>query len=263
MRRYIRLEKIFIGQYLKRLMEYKIDFLLGAFGILLGQVFQLLFLGIIFSQIPTLKGWTFEQIVFIYGFSLLPKSIDHLFTDNLWMVGYHYVRKGLFDKYLTRPVNTLFQVIFEQFQIDAFGELFMSIVLLCYSIPRIELAFYWYTIPVAILVIIFATLIYTGLKTMTASISFWTKQSGHVTHMLYMLNDFSKYPVEIYNKAVRTAITYIIPFAFTAYFPALFFLTNENFLFNVGGTIIAGTLFMFLGILVWNVGLKTYESAGS
>lgn len=263
MRRYLRLEKIFIGQYLKRLMEYKTDFLIGAFGILLGQVFQVLFLGIIFSQIPALKGWTFEQILFIYGISLLPKSVDHLFTDNLWLVGYHYVRKGQFDKYLTRPVNTLFQVIFEQFQIDAFGELFTSILLLCYSIPKIGLSFYWYTIPVALLVIIFATLIYTGLKTITTAISFWTKQSGHITHMLYMLNDFSKYPVGIYNKAVQNFITYIIPFAFTAYFPALFILTNENFLFNVGGTVIAGTVFMLLGIIVWNAGLRAYESAGS
>ena len=79
MMRYIRLHRIFIAQYLKRLMEYKVDFLLGAIGLVIAQAIQMLFIGIIFSQIPQLQGWTFEEILFIYGFSLIPKFIDHLF----------------------------------------------------------------------------------------------------------------------------------------------------------------------------------------
>lgn len=261
--RYIRLHRIFAAQYLKKLMEYKVDFLLGAFGLLLTQAMQILFLGVIFSQIPALKGWSFEEILFIYGFSLIAKSLDHLFTDNLWMVGYRIVRKGEFDKYLTRPVNTLFHVIAENFCVDAFGEMLSCVLMLGYAIPRLQLPFHWYTIPLVLAVVVFATLIYTSLKIMTAAIAFWTKASGHITHMLYMTNDFSKYPVTIYNKAVQTVITYVIPFAFTAYFPASYFLTGEDPLFCIGGTVIAGTVLFALAVLVWNRGLRAYESAGS
>lgn len=263
MRRVLRLHRIFISQYLKRLMEYKVDFLIGAAGLLLSQIFQIVFIGIIFSTIPTLSGWTYYQILFIYGFSLIPKGIDHLFFDNLWMVGYRIVRKGEFDKYLTRPINSLFYVIVEKFCVDAFGELVMGIALLCVSIPHLSLPFFWYTIPLAIVSLIFSTMIYTALKTVTAAISFWTKASGHITHMLYMTNDFSKYPVTIYNNFVRTIITYVIPFAFTAFYPACFFLTGENPLFNIGGTVIAGSVLMAIAIFVWNKGVNAYESAGS
>ncbi|MBQ6335675.1 MAG: ABC-2 family transporter protein [Ruminococcus sp.] len=261
--RYIRLHKIFIAQYLKKLMEYKADFLLGAVGLLLTQVFQLAFLGIIFSQIPALIGWSFQEILFIYGFSLIAKTLDHLFTDNLWMVGYRIIRKGEFDKYLTRPINTLYHVIAENFCVDAFGEMLTCILLLAYSIPSLNMPFHWYTIPLWIVVAVFATLIYTSLKIMTAAISFWTKASGHITHMLYMTNDFSKYPVSIYNKFVQTVITYVIPFAFTAYFPASYFLTGNNPWFCIGGTVIAGTVLFALALFVWHKGLSAYESAGS
>ena len=261
--RYIRLHKIFIAQYLKKLMEYKADFLLGAVGLLLTQVFQLAFLGIIFSQIPALIGWSFQEILFIYGFSLIAKTLDHLFTDNLWMVGYRIIRKGEFDKYLTRPINTLYHVIAENFCVDAFGEMLTCILLLAYSIPSLDLPFHWYTIPLWIVVAVFATLIYTSLKIMTAAISFWTKASGHITHMLYMTNDFSKYPVSIYNKFVQTVITYVIPFAFTAYFPASYFLTGNNPWFCIGGTVIAGTVLFALALFIWHKGLSAYESAGS
>lgn len=261
--RYIRLHKIFIAQYLKKLMEYKADFLLGAVGLLLTQAFQLAFLGIIFSGIPALIGWSFQEILFIYGFSLIAKTLDHLFTDNLWMVGYRIIRKGEFDKYLTRPINTLYHVIAENFCVDAFGELLTCILLLAYSIPSLNMPFYWYTIPLWIVVAVFATLIYTSLKIMTAAISFWTKASGHITHMLYMTNDFSKYPVSIYNKFVQTVITYVIPFAFTAYFPASYFLTGKDPWFCIGGTVIAGTVLFALALFIWHKGLSAYESAGS
>lgn len=263
MMRFFRLHRIFISQYLKKLMEYKTDFLLGAIGLLIAQALQLIFLGVIFSQIPALIGWTFEEILFIYGFSLIPKSLDHLFTDNLWMVGYRIVRKGEFDKYLTRPINTLYHVIAENFCVDAFGEMLTCILLLSYSIPNLNIPFHWYTIPLWIVVSIFATLIYTSLKIMTAAIAFWTKASGHITHMLYMSNEFSKYPVSIYNKAIQTVITYIIPFAFTAYYPASYFLTGENPLFCIGGTIVAGTVLFLIALFVWSRGLRAYESAGS
>lgn len=263
MRRYFRLHRIFIAQYLKRLMEYKTDFLLGAFGMLFAQGFQILFIGIIFSGIPRLKGWSFEEVLFIYGFSLIAKSIDHLFFDNLWLVGYRIVRKGDFDKYLTRPINTLYHVIVENFCVDAFGEMLTCVLLLGYAIPQLGLPFRWYTIPLLIVVVIFATMIYTSLKIMTSAISFWTKASGHITHMLYMTNDFGKYPITIYNKAVQTVITYVIPFAFTAYYPASYFLTGEDGLFRIGGTVVAGTVLFALALFVWKKGLGAYESAGS
>lgn len=263
MRRYIRLHRIFISQYLKKLMEYKTDFLLGAIGLLMTQIMQIAFLGIIFSQIPALIGWSFEEVLFIYGFSLIAKFLDHLFTDNLWMVGYRIIRKGEFDKYLTRPINTLYHVIAENFCVDAFGEMLTCILLLGYSIPKLHLPFHWYTIPLLLIIVVFATLIYSSLKIITAAISFWTKASGHITHMLYMTNDFSKYPVSIYNKAVQTVITYVIPFAFTAYYPASYFLTGENPLFCIGGTVIAGAVLFALALFIWNRGLRAYESAGS
>lgn len=263
MRRYFRLHRIFIAQYLKRLMEYKTDFLLGAIGMLIAEGIQILFLGIIFSGIPNLRGWSFEEVIFIYGFSLIAKSLDHLFFDNLWMVGYRVIRKGEFDKYLTRPINTLYHVIVENFCIDAFGELLTCGLLLGYAIPRLDMAFYWYTIPLVVVVVIFATMIYTSLKIMTAAIAFWAKTSGHIMHMLYMTNDFSKYPVTIYNKAVQAVITYVIPFAFTAYFPASYFLSGENGWFCIGGTVIAGTVLFALALFIWHRGLNAYESAGS
>lgn len=262
-KRALKMHRIFVSQELKRMMEYKGDFIVGIIGFLLIQISNLLFLDIIFSNIPNLMGWDFYQVVFIYGFSLVPKGIDHLLFDNLWSIGHFTVRKGDFDKYLTRPINTLFHVMVEKLQIDALGEFLMGVVLICITLPKLNIEWSVIKVILILLVIPFATLIYTGIKIATSAIAFWTKRSGNVTYMLYMVNDFAKYPADIYNKVVRNIITYIIPFALTAFYPAYYFLTGENPLFNIGMPILVSAIIMSIGIFVWNKGISVYESAGS
>ncbi|MCD8026416.1 MAG: ABC-2 family transporter protein [Clostridiales bacterium] len=261
--RAVKMHRIFIIQELKRMMEYKGDFLTGVIGFLISQVFNILFLSIIFSQIPTLIGWTFEEVLFIYGFSLIPKAIDHMFFDNLWAMGHFLVRKGEFDKYLTRPINPMFHVMAEKFQVDAFGELLVGILLIASALPNLTVEWSFIKVLLVIVAMLFASFIYTGIKIGTSAIAFWTKRSGNITYMFYMVNDFVKYPVDIYNNVVRSVLTYIIPFAFTSYFPALYFLTGENPLFNIGMTALVSVIVMTIGILIWNRGVKVYESAGS
>lgn len=262
-KRMLRMHRIFVSQELKRMMEYKGDFIVGIIGFLLGQFFNLLFLWIIFSQIPSLVGWTLEQVVFIYGFSLIPKGLDHLLFDNLWSIGHFTVRKGDFDKYLTRPINPLFHVMVEKLQIDALGELIMGIALICATLPTLAIEWSVVKILLILLVIPFATLIYTAIKIATSAIAFWTKRSGNITYMFYMVNDFAKYPVTIYNNFVKVVITYIIPFAFTAFYPANYILTGENPLFNIGLTVVIALILLVISVLIWNRGIKAYESAGS
>jgi len=259
----LKMHRIFIAQDLKKMMEYKIDFLTGAISFLLGQVFNIAFLWIIFSQIPALQGWSYDEIIFIYGFSLLPKAIDHLFCDNLWMIGYSIVAKGEFDKYLTRPVNPLFTVIVEKFQVDALGELIVGVALIASVIGKVSIHWSVLNVILFLLVIPFATLIYTGVKIITSAIAFWTKRSGQITHVVYAVNDFAKYPTTIYNEFIKTVITYIIPFSFTAFYPASYFLTGENPLFNIGLTVVMSMAIMAVSVLVWNKGVAAYESAGS
>ena len=93
--RFLRLYKTFIAQHLKKLMEYRVDFLTGAASFLVNQITNIVFISIIFTQIPDIDGFSFYEILFIYGFSLIPKGIDHMFTDNLWKVAWLSIYQNL------------------------------------------------------------------------------------------------------------------------------------------------------------------------
>ena len=69
LKRYLRLYKALASQFLKMIVQSKVDFIMGLFGFLFSELLGLVFLVLVFRQIPDLQGWTFDQLVFIYGFA--------------------------------------------------------------------------------------------------------------------------------------------------------------------------------------------------
>lgn len=135
-KRYLRLYRVLVTQFLKTIMQSRVDFLIGLLGFFFTQVMGIAFLYLVFQQIPSLQGWTLDQLIFIYGFAQIPRGIDHLFTDNIWLVAYRLVINGDFDRYMLRPMNIFFQVIAEKLQPDALGELLIGTILVVRSLTK-------------------------------------------------------------------------------------------------------------------------------
>jgi ABC-2 type transport system permease protein len=263
MKRYLRLYSKFTAQYLKSLMEYRADFLIGLFGFVVVQATGIAFLYLVFQRIPTLNGWSFNEILFIYGFAQLPRGLDHLFTDNLWLLAGRIIVRGDFDRYLLRPINPLFHLLAERFQPDAFGELIVGIFLIVVSLGKINISLSAINIASFIFVVICGSIIYTSVKLFFASFAFWLKFSQSILFMNYMLADFTKYPITIYSKWIRVILTFIIPFAFTAFFPAGYFVGKVGASTAIGGTALAAIISFAVAYTTWILGIRAYESAGS
>ena len=264
-KRYFRLYRALISQFFKMVMQSKVDFLMGLFGFFFTQITGILFLYLVFEQIPDLQGWSLEQLIFIYGFAQIPRGIDHLFTDNIWMVAWRLVISGDFDRYMLRPMNVFFQIIAEKLQPDALGELLVGGILVTYSAVKGVVVLDGVHILLFLVSILAGALIYTAIKLLFASLAFWIKRSGPFLQLAYSIADFAKYPTEIYAKALRFVITWVMPFAFVAYLPAGYFLNAG--LGNHPGVIAIecaiAVIFWIVAYGVFRRGIRIYESAGN
>ena len=261
-KRYMRLYRVLVKQFFKVIMQSKVDFFMGLVGFFLTQATGIIFLYLVFRQIPTLQGWTLEQLIFIYGFAQIPRGIDHLLTDNIWMVAWRIVVNGEFDRYMLRPMNVFFQVIAEKLQPDALGELLIGTILVLISVRKGVVILSPAHVGLFFISIFAGALIYTSIKTFFASFAFWIKRSGIFLQVAYELADFAKYPTEIYHKGIQFIITWVIPFAFVAYLPASFFLGKGDVWVIVIECTIA-LVFWCVAYGLFNYGLKFYESAGN
>ena len=107
MRRYLDLYWQFLLQRFKILMEYRVNFLIGASSTVFLQAACLLTIWVVMRQVPSLNGWSLDEVLLIYGLVTLAKSINHMFADNLWTIGRQYIRTGGFDRFLVRPIDPL------------------------------------------------------------------------------------------------------------------------------------------------------------
>ncbi|WP_441339170.1 ABC transporter permease [Proteiniclasticum ruminis] len=169
MRRYSKLYLQFLKQYIKILIEYRADFIFGLVGFILVQFSGVVFIQLIFRSIPALSGWTFHEVLFIYGFAQIPRGIDHVFTDNLWLLSGRILLEGGFDKYLLRPINPLFHLLSERFQPDGFGEIIIGSILVGYSGVYLGMEITPGKGILFLTAVLFASIIYTAIKLAVSS----------------------------------------------------------------------------------------------
>lgn len=262
-KRYTTLYKALVAQFIKQIMQSKINFLMGLLGFFLTQLLGISFLYLIFEQIPELDGWTLQQLIFIYGFAQIPRSIDHLLTDNIWMLAWQMVITGDFDRYLLRPMNVFFQLISEKLQPDAIGELLIGFILVGISFHDNILIIDGCHIVFFIISIVAGAFIYTSIKLFFASLAFWVKQSGPFLQIAYNTADFAKYPIEIYSRTVQFILSWIIPFAFVAYIPASYFLMKKSLISTVGVEVLIAIVFWTISYNFFMYGISKYESVGN
>ena len=104
----------------------------------------------------------------------------------------------------------------------------------------------WSYIP---LIAIGGALIDFGINLIIAAASFWFVRVDSLRWMLMSLEqDFTRYPLSIYNKAVKLVLAFVVPFAFMNYFPATYFLGKSDGALNLNPAI--GLLTPVIGVAI-------------
>ena len=261
--RYLDLYKDFVTIHLKVYALSKANVFIGVFGFLLTQASGIIFLQLVFQRIPSINDWSFYEVLFIYGFFQLPRGLDHLYSDHLWLLARDSLIKGDFDRYLLRPLPPLFQVIVERFQLDALGEIIIGSAILVVAISNLSLHITFSTVCAFFICVVFSTIIYTALKLIFASLAFWVKQSFAVLYSMYMIADFAKYPITIYPAFLQFALLFVLPYAFTSYVPASAILGKSVMWSSVFHLLIVVVIVVAIAALVWKQGIKRYDSSGN
>ncbi len=260
--RYLSLYRYFVVQRFKILMAYRLNFFIGSVSTAVLQAASLAAIWVVMSQIPSLNGWNFYEVILIYGLLTMGESITHMFADNLWTIGWNYVRSGDFDRFLVRPIDPLFHLLADRFCHDGFGNLITGAVLVGVAMHNLGIA----VTPVHILYLVMSVLsgglIFIALNLITATSAFWLTESIPVTQMVFNMNEFAKYPLNIYHGAIRILLTWLIPYGFVSFYPASYLLGRDLGPMVWLGPLVA-IVFMLVAYRVWLFGLKHYAGTGS
>ena len=253
----------YFAQFLKSRMSYRVDFVIDLTANLFSLGVQLTVLTVLFGKIDALRGWSYEQVLFIYGFSLLPLGLFNLVGVNLYNFSEQYIIEGNFDRVLLRPVNSLAQVMFSSFGINGLNELVLGSAVMIYAGGRYGLSFSAVDIMLLPVFAVSAALIFAGVFLGLTSVSFWFEDRMGLAPPVYNVIRFSRYPLTIFHPLVRALLTFVLPFAWVAFYPAAWFIGGEEFRLLALLTPLVGILTFTLAYVVWTRGSRRYTSTGS
>ncbi len=260
--RYIRLYFLITSQYIKARLSYRADFFISGFGILLANIPAFFGMVIVLKSIPNLAGWSFDELVFIYGFTLLSMSPLQIVFDNVWNLRMQ-VQTGNFVKFYFRPLNMLFYYMSEIVDIKGFFQLALSIGLLAWSSVRIGIVWTLPRILGALCMLVGGSTVMVGLMIAASSTAFWIVNSFSLLALINRFRDYARYPLSIFNGVFRFLFTAVIPIGFIAFYPVEWIIHPEAAGRAPYFTPLAGIVSFCLGYLVWVRGTRRWSGTGS
>jgi ABC-2 type transport system permease protein len=254
---------MYFVQYAKARLEYLADFFSSVLASFLGTAAAFSFLLILFSRVPPLQGWKFEELVFLYGFSLVPFGIFNVLSWNLYFFPDRFLIEGRFDRVLLRPVSSIFQVLFESFRLESLQETLVGVAAVSWASARLGLT--WSGLDLFLFAIWAAcgATIYLAIFVGLTATSFWIEDRIGISPPVFNLMQFGRYPLTIYDAWVRVALSFVIPFAFASFYPTARFLRRREFLEEFWAVPLVAAITLGLALSIWNAGVKRYHSTGT
>ena len=262
LRFYLRIYFKILAQDIKSKMSYRADFIISTLGMIFTNIAGFVSFWILFRSFPSIKGWSYYEMLFLYGFSLISLTPVQCLFDNNWSLRI-YVYSGDFIKYCFRPINLFFYYQSEVFDIKGLGQFAFGIGTLIYSWNKIGLACTPLMVLKIVVFLITASLIMIALQNAAAATCFWIQNSFYILDLVFRLKDYAKYPVTIFSPVFKFVFTFLMPIAFIAYYPSLVILRPDNVPVLTWLSPVIGCIFFYISYKIWMYGALKYNVTGS
>ncbi|HTU70799.1 MAG TPA: ABC-2 family transporter protein [Candidatus Baltobacteraceae bacterium] len=249
------------------MLEYRANFIMWFVFTIVYHGVALAALYVTMRQFPSMNGWDFRQMFFLYALWMTGHELHNALFFNVVAVP-DYVREGRFDRFLVRPLDTLFQVLTVPAQLSPDG-LVIAIVTLAFATATAHVRVDWIFVLFVPLVVVGGSLIDLGISLAVATISFWFIRVDTLRWVVMSLEqDFTRYPISIYTRGVQLVLAFVLPFAFMNYFPATYFLQKAETGLHLNPAVglltpAIGVAWVMLAYLFWQAGLHRYQGTGS
>lgn len=253
---------------MRKQLMYRGTYFAGIVGQWLGYGATFATLLIMVNSFDTLNGWNGGEIMVLYGISTLSYAIgaSFFFTPATGLSG--KIRSGEFDAALTKPVHPFVHEMFTGINVGYVSHITLSLAIIVISLISLNYSASALSILYLVLMITGASLVQAAFLIGSSVFSFFTINENPVMDfLLHDVKQFTNYPITIFPKGIQFIITFILPFAFINFYPSAVLLGKaipEGYpWFLPYLTPAVGAALVALSVLLWNWGLKHYQSTGS
>jgi ABC-2 type transport system permease protein len=256
-----------VGAQVRSQTQYRASFVADVVGSLLFGVIDVASVVVVFRVTPTLGGFAFPEVFLMTALAGCAFAMADLVVGNVERLR-QYVRSGLFDALLVRPLSSLTQLVAMDVATRRVGRVAFGVVIVVVAATKAHIALTAERLTLLVVTPVAGALIFGAIFVATATVAFWWIESGEIANGLtYGGLNFTQYPITIYGALFRRLFAYAVGFAFVAYYPALALLDRPDplgapALLGYAAPAVAVVVAAVAG-LMWRSGVRHYRSTGS
>lgn len=255
-----------VGARIRGQLQYRLSFGLYCAGQFLAAFVDLLAILVIFHRIPALRGWSVDEVLYLFGTSQLAFASADLFLSQVDRSAL-YIRQGTFDQLLCRPLGPLFQLSTLEFELRRGGKVLQALLVMIVAAARLPVPWTVGRAAVTLVTIVSAFVIFGSIWVITSSLAFWTVETQEVANSFTYGGGFlSQYPVDVFAGWLRR-ILLLVPLAFVSYLPAAWVLGRRDvYAFPVWTRLASPAAALAVALIaraVWRSAVRHYRSTGS
>ena len=247
--------------------SYRTSFVIELIGNIGATVFDVLTVLVLFRVTGQLGGFDLAEAMVMVGLSSVAFAAADLTVGNVDRLR-NYVRNGLLDAVLVRPLGALPQLLLMDLPLRKASRTLFGLGVLVAALVAADV--HWTPARVALVVVapLAGTLFFASIFVATATLAFWWIDSGEVgAAFTFGGRDFTSYPMTVYSGWFRAVFAYGLGFGFVAYYPALALLGRTDPLglptwvswAAPGVALLAAAV----AAVAWRVGVRHYRGTGS
>lgn len=263
--RQVRLAATFFSLNIREFMADRESFLLYLLTIGLQQALFFVFIGVVFSFVPSIEGWRFEEILFIYGYYTSVTGLFYMFFAwMIWFPDKYLLRRGL-DTILTYPLPPYFCILYRELgrSVMEILSVFLGFIIMGYSISVLHIKPGLFQVLQLATAMLGSFAILVGIFSLLTASSFYLKGHASLASPVMDVIQFAQYPTEIYGQWIKALITYVFPIGYVAFYPSATILAQSKYFGFYPATLFWGVALVLAGYSFWNYALRRYESAGN
>lgn len=245
----------------KAYREQRLDTWLRLVTRLIRFAVQLAFIGVAFSFVDELGGWTVWHVVLMWAVGMTGRYVLEGLLCFAQLAKIFFF-DGSLDYYRVRPMPIFFcaSAQFVQFEETLNAAVFLLIGgIACGALGLLDQPLILLFLLVGVLS---SVLVWLGIAFTISCLAVWVGRTGAVWQGLSAMYEHAKYPLDILPLPLRVFLT-VLPFGFTAYYPVAFALRVPDnvwfgFISPAVGVISAGVAFA-----VYSRAIRHYQSTGA
>ncbi len=237
-------------------MEYRIPFLTQAIGMMLNNFMYFAIWLIFFDRFKDVRGWGASDMYVTYGILASGFGFMSLFFGNAFNLA-EIINKGRLDYYLSLPRPVLLHTISSRMISSGMGDFMYGFISYAASGH-----FTWDGLVRFTFATVLAGIIFTGFFVLLQSLAFWFGMISNFVNLAFnAIITFGIYPATIFDNYAKLILFTVIPAALVGTVPAEFVM---SYTWTSLAQLMTGAIvFLTLSIIVFNIGLKRYESGSA